>query len=46
MVFEVGSHPLAEEHRVVAFEHPLAGAMADGARALICLQLVDSRVVR
>ena len=27
---KVRSHPLAEEHRMMAFEHPLAGAVADG----------------
>ena len=29
--FEIGSHPLTEEHGVVPFEHPLAGAVPDGA---------------
>ena len=46
MIFEVGAHPLPEEHRVVAFEDPLAGTVAERAGALVGLQLVECRVVR
>ena len=35
MVFEVGAHALAEEHRVVAFEDPFAGPVAEGAGRLV-----------
>src|SRR5262245_53981650 len=44
--FEIGSHPLAEEHGVVAFEHPLPGTVADGTGTLVRLQAVDGLVVR
>src|SRR5574338_153936 len=45
VVLEIGSHPLAEEHRVVALEHPLAGPVADGPGALVGLEAVDRGVV-
>src|SRR3954451_21196069 len=45
MVFEVGTHPLAQEHRVVAFEDPLAGSRAEPALGLVGLELVESGVV-
>src|SRR3954453_17129632 len=45
MVFEVGSHALAQEHRVVTFEDPLAGPMAEGAGGFVGLQLVEGRVI-
>src|SRR5262245_36024871 len=45
VVFEVGSHPLAEEHRVMALEDPLPRAMAELADPLVGLQLVQCRVV-
>ena len=46
MVFEVGAHPLAQEHRVVALEDPFAGAVPEGFQALVGFQLVQCRVVR
>src|SRR5690349_11190994 len=45
MVFEVGAHPLAQEHRVVAFEDPFARAMPQGAGRLVGLELVQGGVV-
>src|SRR3954451_4504585 len=45
VVFEVGTHPLAQEHRVMAFEDPLAGAMTESACRLVGLELVERRVV-
>src|SRR5262245_40285816 len=45
MVFEVRAHPLAQEHRVVAFEDPFAGAMAQRAGRLVGLELVERGVV-
>src|SRR5450756_1542658 len=45
VVFEVGAHPLPEEHRVVPFEDPLARPMAERAGSLVGLQLVECGVV-
>src|SRR3954452_14765871 len=45
MVFEVWSHALAQEHRVMAFEDPLAGPMAEGSGGFVGLELVEGRVV-
>src|SRR6516165_4617907 len=45
MVFEVGSHALAQEHRVVTFEDPFAGAMAKGAGRLVGLEPVERGVI-
>src|SRR6476469_8042352 len=45
MVFEVGPHALAQEHRVVAFEDPFAGPMAERAGGLVGLELVEGGVV-
>src|SRR5690349_6002352 len=44
-VFQLGAHALAQEHRVMALEHPFAGAMADGPRSWVTFQLVDGGVV-
>src|SRR6186997_504503 len=46
VVLEIGSQPLPKEHRVVSFEDPFAGAMAERAGGLVGLQLVEGRVVR
>src|SRR4029078_2925073 len=45
MVFEVGTHALAQEHRVMAFEDPFAGSMAERAGGLVGLELVGGGVV-
>src|SRR3954454_11079275 len=45
VVFEIGTHPLPQEHRVMAFEDPLAGPMAEGASGFVSLELVEGRVV-
>src|SRR5689334_7628334 len=45
MVFEVGAHPLAQEHRVVAFEDPFAGPVTERAGRLVGLELVERGVV-
>src|SRR6476469_1436953 len=45
MVFEVVTHPLAQEHRVMAFEDPLAGPMAEGTGGFVGLELVEGRVI-
>src|SRR5262245_45768962 len=45
MVFEVGAHALAQEHRVVALEDPLAGAVAERAGGLVRLEPVERGVV-
>src|ERR687895_193151 len=44
-VLEVGAHALAQEHGVMALEHPLAGAMPYCTRPLVRLELVDRGVV-
>src|SRR6185503_17263362 len=46
MVFEVGAHALAQEHRVVPFEDPFAGAMSERAGRLVGFEPVEGRVVR
>src|SRR6478736_6229434 len=46
MVFEVGSHALAQEHRVMALEDPFARPVAERPRGLVGLQLVERGVVR
>src|SRR5262245_47835917 len=45
MVFEVGAHALAQEHRVVPLEDPFPGAMAEGARRFIGLEPVERGVI-
>src|SRR3954451_1925714 len=45
VVFEIGTHPLPQEHRVMAFEDPLAGPMAEGPSGFVSLELVEGRVV-
>src|SRR6188472_265492 len=45
MVFEVGTHALAQEHRVMAFEDPFAGTVAERAGGLVGLELVEGGVV-
>src|SRR5829696_2710754 len=45
VVLEIRAHPFAQEHRVVAFEDPLAGAMAERAGRLVCLELVERGVI-
>src|SRR6478735_2233623 len=46
MVFEVGSHALAQEHRVMALEDPFAGPVAERPRGLVGLELIERGVVR
>src|SRR6476661_6340630 len=46
VVLEIGPHPLSKEHRVVSLEDPFAGPVAEGAQALVGLELVQCRVVR
>src|SRR4030095_3424645 len=46
VIFEVWAHPLAKEHRVMALEDPLSGAMPQGLEALVGFQLVQCRVIR
>ena len=45
VVLEVRSEPFSEEHRVMPFEDPLAGAVAERAGGLVGLQLVERPVV-
>src|SRR5438046_2466908 len=45
VVLEIGSHALAQEHRMMALEDPLAGPVAEGPRGLVPFQLVDRRVI-
>src|SRR5262245_39159895 len=45
VIFEAWSHPLAEEHRVIALEDPLARPMAEPADPFVGFQPVQSRVV-
>src|SRR5688572_4029412 len=44
-VLQLWSHALAQEHRVMALEHPLAGAMTDRPCPWVTLELVDGAVV-
>src|SRR4029453_229803 len=46
VIFEVWAHPLAKEHRVMALEDPLSGAIPQGLEALVGFQLVQCRVIR
>ena len=43
VVLEVRAHPLPEEHRVVSFEDPLAGPMAERPGGLVGLEPVERR---
>src|SRR5919106_3432375 len=43
---ELGSHPLAEEHRVVAFHHPFRATMRDRLDAGVPFHLVKDTVAR
>src|SRR6185436_20583207 len=45
VVLEIGAHPFTQEHRMVAFEDPLAGTMAERAGGLVGLELVEGGVV-
>src|SRR6185503_19026774 len=44
--FELGSHPLAEEHRVVAFHDPFRPAMGDRLDSFVLFHLVEHAVAR
>src|SRR5262249_12918427 len=43
---EVGAHPLAKEHGVMALHHPLAPAVGDHLDPLVLLHLVERAVAR
>src|SRR5437867_6363539 len=45
VVVQIGAHPLAQEHRMCALEHPLAGAVPDGGSVGVLLEPVDGRIV-
>src|SRR4051812_5140040 len=45
VVLQICAHALAQEHRMVALEHPLTCAMPDRAAALVAFELVDRAVV-
>src|SRR6188508_257532 len=44
-VLQIGAHALAQEHRVMSLEHPLAGSVPHGAGSLVGFKLVDGRVI-
>src|SRR6188472_507820 len=45
VVLEVWPEPFPKEHRVVSFEDPFAGTVAERSRRLVRLELVEGRVV-
>src|SRR4051812_3775476 len=46
VILEIGSHPLPEEHGVVALEEPLAGTVAQCPDALVGLEPIQRAVIR